>query len=50
MEISLKVNGVDHPLDLDPRFTLLDALRHHLGLNGSKKACDHGRCGAYTGL
>lgn len=30
MEISLKVNGVDHPLDLDPRFTLLDALRHHL--------------------
>lgn len=48
MEITLNVNGVDQPLDLDPRVTLLDALRHHLGLTGSKKGCEHGQCGACT--
>jgi xanthine dehydrogenase YagT iron-sulfur-binding subunit len=44
----LRVNGRDHALDLDPRTTLLDALRDHMGLTGSKKGCDHGQCGACT--
>ena len=48
MDITLHVNGQAHALDLDPRTTLLDALRHHLGLTGSKKGCDHGQCGACT--
>ena len=48
MHTNLTINGTQHRLDLDPRTTLLDALRHHLGLTGSKKGCDHGQCGACT--
>jgi xanthine dehydrogenase YagT iron-sulfur-binding subunit len=48
MGITLKVNGRSHNLALDPRTTLLDALREKLGLTGSKKGCDHGQCGACT--
>ena len=46
--VKLKVNGRDHNVALDPRTTLLDALRDHLQLTGSKKGCDHGQCGACT--
>jgi xanthine dehydrogenase YagT iron-sulfur-binding subunit len=48
VETNLTITGIEQRLDLDPRKTLLDALRHHLGLTGSKKGCDHGRCGACT--
>ncbi|MCY1060473.1 (2Fe-2S)-binding protein [Nannocystis sp. SCPEA4] len=46
--VQLSVNGARHELDLDPRTSLLDALREHLGLTGTKKGCDHGQCGACT--
>jgi xanthine dehydrogenase YagT iron-sulfur-binding subunit len=48
--VSLNVNGKVHDLRLDPRTTLLDALREHLDLTGTKKGCDQGACGACTVL
>jgi xanthine dehydrogenase YagT iron-sulfur-binding subunit len=48
--VTLQINGRPHVLTLDPRTTLLDALRDHLAMTGSKKGCDHGQCGACTVL
>jgi xanthine dehydrogenase YagT iron-sulfur-binding subunit len=46
--VVLEVNGREHVVDLEPRVSLLDALREHLDLTGSKKGCDQGTCGACT--
>jgi xanthine dehydrogenase YagT iron-sulfur-binding subunit len=46
--ILLRVNGTEHQLMIDPRMTLLDALRERMHLTGSKKGCDQGQCGACT--
>ena len=46
--VHLDINGQHHELQLEPRVTLLDALRERLGLTGTKKGCDHGQCGACT--
>lgn len=50
MKVTLNVNGKQQSLTIEPRVTLLDALRDRLGLVGSKKGCDHGQCGACTVL
>src|SRR5712671_7812835 len=46
--LTLRINGSEHRLRLDPRTTLLDCLRENLFLTGTKKGCDHGQCGACT--
>jgi xanthine dehydrogenase YagT iron-sulfur-binding subunit len=46
--VTLRINGAEHRVHLDPRTTLLDCLRENIGLTGTKKGCDHGQCGACT--
>ena len=48
LDITLRINGEDHQLRVDPRTTLLDCIRETVGLTGTKKGCDHGQCGACT--
>ncbi|WP_113393320.1 (2Fe-2S)-binding protein [Rhizobium sp. SYY.PMSO] len=48
IHIALDINGQRHELDIEPRVTLLDALREHLSLTGTKKGCDQGQCGTCT--
>lgn len=50
LSTTLRINNSDYRLNLDVRTTLLDALREHIGLTGTKKGCDHGQCGACTVL
>ncbi len=50
VNVTLRVNGTARALKIEPRVTLLDALREYIGLTGSKKGCDHGQCGACTVL
>jgi xanthine dehydrogenase YagT iron-sulfur-binding subunit len=48
VQVRLNVNGTSYDLNIDPRTTLLDCVREHLHLTGTKKGCDHGQCGACT--
>jgi xanthine dehydrogenase YagT iron-sulfur-binding subunit len=48
ISVTLRINNVEHKLQLDPRVTLLDALREYINLTGTKKGCYHGQCGACT--
>ncbi|MEP0873457.1 2Fe-2S iron-sulfur cluster-binding protein [Trichocoleus desertorum AS-A10] len=50
VDVTLRINGTARAVKIEPRVTLLDALREYIGLTGSKKGCDHGQCGACTVL